>query len=315
MKKLALWLILAALCLVCAPVAQAQPASGPVNLSWLESYIPGQGMGGLQVEQQGLGQVANLEQSGVGAVWGLIQQSGANNQAFYQRSMGPAYFQIRQDGSYHTAGLSQFSLGCLPNQAEISQTGSASWLSAGQTGWDNRLQVSQTGQGSEAEITQFGVGNLAVVDQYASGGQRNRAELRQRGLLLESFITQSGSGNVAGLAQFNNAVGCQAAISQDGDSLLAVINQMGLDNIAGIVQEGYGHQATINQGGYDNEAYISQFGSGPSQARINQFGHDNLAEVEAHAGGALPSVTQLGSDSHISMVRDSSGVTVITVHP
>jgi hypothetical protein len=319
MKKRALWLIPAVFCLlVWAPCALAQPAEMPVNLSWLESYIGGPGMGGLQVEQQGIGQTAHLEQSGAGAVWGLIQQSGVNNQAFYNRSQGPAYFQIQQDGSEHTANLSQFNLGCLPNQAQISQTGFASWLGAVQTGWDNRLQLSQTGQGSDAEISQWGVGNLAVVDQRAEGSRRNLAELHQKGADLEAFITQSGTGNVAQISQHPDLLcrgaGSLASISQDGDSLLALINQSGLSNIAEIVQEGYGHEAEINQGGYDNEAYIRQYGPDPSQAKINQHGHDNLADVEAHAGGRLPTVVQFGSDNQVSMVRDSSGVTVINVN-
>lgn len=118
------------------------------------------------------------------------------------------------------------------------------------------------------------------------------------------YLTQINQGNTAAIVQGWGGISALlsnlAIVEQIGENNLVLVWQVGLDNTAGVVQHGWNNISLSLQAGNHNSASISQFGD-DNRALTWQLGDDNQTTV-----------TQYGNDNLIRVLQDGGKTLTIT---
>ena len=303
------------------------------------------------IDQIGLGNFADVDQTGGNGGTSLIEQTGDNDLASVLQSDG--------GGSGTNNAIIRQLEGSNVQEANITQNNGTS----GAENFATIVQDSIQG-GNLANINQDGAGNQAVALQ-GPGASDDLVFPTFFGTIVrpttpgditnsESSINQLGNGNTASTAQVVGSNGGDnnlAGITQTGDDNSAAILQgtgtgstifgpalsaNDNDNIANILQDGIGNDSSIAQGGEsgfasntqtgnDNSSVIVQSGGTPffgNSAVVSQTGNDNESEVfQTSSNGDLPivpdgttaSVTQNGDDNFSTISQKPLGGHLATV--
>jgi len=107
----------------------------------------------IQIYQEGTGNYANADQSGVKNSLTSINQNGYHNAATTSQTGDKSLISIVQkNGGYNTANVNQ--------SADLSK------VLDSQSGWGNLSQNTQSANGSLTSVTQVGTANLAYTNQH-----------------------------------------------------------------------------------------------------------------------------------------------------
>jgi redox-regulated HSP33 family molecular chaperone len=174
---------------------------------------------------------------------------------------------------------------------------SASWA-------DDNVLVSQHGSGSSITIEQSGNTGQNMA-QVLQGPGYYGSEAYHGATILQTNV----DGAIASIVQMEGYNNNYSILQRDGGNMTADISTYYGDssgNIASIEQTGQDLSARIeHMGGWNNQANISQtgLGGGMNVASIVQSGPDNFAQI-----------TQVGSGFNASIVQNSFGGPVNSVH-
>ncbi|MGS0943020.1 hypothetical protein ACVA51_21120 [Pseudomonas luteola] len=190
-----------------------------------------------EVNQQGNGNIVQVQQSGLGPIEGEL--SGSLMQAF-------------QNGNDNVMNVRQGSDG---NTLISSQNGDRNTLDVQQWGWSGYLATKMT---NRLEATVNGNDNRMTVVQMGGAGAH------------EITAEQTGNNNEMNLSQ-RNTTDSSLDMAQRGDGLVMTVTQMNTQNDHfALVQEGTNHTLSLERSGIGNEAIVSQLGTANMASMIQQ---------------------------------------------
>lgn len=190
-----------------------------------------------EVNQQGNGNIVQVQQSGLGPIEGEL--SGSLTQA-------------SQNGNDNVMNVRQGSDG---NTLISSQNGDRNTLDVQQWGWSGYLTTKMT---NRLEATVNGNDNRMTVVQTGGAGAH------------EITAEQTGNNNEMNLSQ-RNTTDSSLDMAQRGDGLAMTVTQMNTQNDHfALVQEGTNHTLSLERSGIGNEAIVSQLGTANMASMIQQ---------------------------------------------
>ena len=268
------------------------------------------------VEQEGTGHEATVNQNGSSNTSNIVQDQGFN----YDLDRG--------------------------SKAEVDQDGSSNSSDINSWGWNHEVYVTQNGSENASALSQSGGENDAYVDQIGDknilrGKSEGSAAYQKAGDPFGNDknyfdVDQTGNENTVGMWQEHSA---EAVVNQNGDKNLTEIYQSGPaygdDNTANVVingdenmtdvhQFGDGNSATLNVGhanyapsNYSNEAAIKQTGNSNdasfdlqkganNNADIDQNGDNNYTELSVKYGNDNEAVVDVDGDANRSRISVST---------
>ena len=280
------------------------------------------------VEQDGLRNLANINQAAGNAGWSVVNQAGEDNATLIeqadtrapgQRSLNRAY--VGQVGSAVGSGSLIYS-----NYGRIQQTHRSFDLSAGAFSGNNIA--------NHATIQQGGFRDIALREvpvQFNAVAARNDALIEQEGAENDAVIQQGAESPNTFAFEVGDTIGRnnRAIVRQVGygnrgvilqeDDANAITHQYGSDNLAFVRQDGDvydgGQYSLIEQGRLENGDVSSNFASvfqrgilQESTIRQNSSGNDAHVYQTAESGYARSTVTQAGGNGNYASVLQSAAV-------
>lgn len=278
------------------------------------------------VEQDGLRNLADINQAAGNAGWSVINQAGEDNATLIeqadtrapgQRSLNRAY--VGQVGSAVGSGSLIYS-----NYARVQQTHRSFDLSAGAFSGNNLA--------NNATIQQGGFRDIALREvpvQFNAVAARNDALIEQEGAENDAVIQQGAESPNTFAFEVGDTIGRnnRAIVRQVGygnrgvilqeDDANAITHQYGSDNLAFVRQDGDvydgGQYSLIEQGRLENGDVSGNFASvfqrgilQESTIRQNSNGNDAHVYQTAESGYARSTITQGGGNGNYASVLQSA---------
>jgi hypothetical protein len=276
-------------------------------------------------EQDGLRNLAQVEQSGGNAGWAVINQVGEDNATFIDQA---------DTGAISQRSLNRIYVGQVGNSASSNSLLYSNYAYVQQT---HRTGFSGTNRVNNATIQQGGFRDVAfnrVAVQYNAVAARNDALIEQDGAENDGVIQQGaetaatfafetgdtiGRNNRAILRQIG--YGNRGVILQEDDAN-AITHQYGADNLAFVRQDGDvldgGQYSRIEQGrpesGDVNSNIAAVFQRGMLQeSTVLQHSNSNDAYVyqTAEAAYARSSIEQTGGGGNFASVMQSASSLIV----